>query len=115
MTQYPPMTPSGVPKDPDGFIAGSIAMDLSIEDVKTCVGCLEEKPEEAFGIDTHSRDGRRPRCRDCRSLIRRAYYHAEKNAVRNSTPDDGSLPGLLADELTVFDPTDYEFEESDFK
>ncbi len=77
MPQYAPMTPPGVPKDPDGFLAGSIAMDLSIEDVKTCVGCLEEKPEEAFGIDKHSPDGRRPRCRHCRSLVRRAYYHAE--------------------------------------
>ena len=40
--------------------------------------------------------------------------HTADSGIDTHSPDD-SIPELIADELFLCDPTDYEFEESDFK
>lgn len=50
--------------------------------MKTCTGCGEEKPLEAFGKRTGVRDGRQARCRACRSAAYRAKPKTEEGRAR---------------------------------
>lgn len=45
--------------------------------MKKCTGCLEIKPEEAFGKKSSSKkDGLAAKCRDCYNLIRMSGKHS---------------------------------------
>lgn len=50
--------------------------------MKTCTKCKIEKPVEQFSVQKVSRDGRRPRCKECTSIADRTYNkkHSKKRA-----------------------------------
>ena len=51
--------------------------------MKTCTGCLQEKPLEAFGKDKSTKDGLSRRCKECRNAYfskNNVKHRAKKNA-----------------------------------
>lgn len=59
---------------------------LKVEDhpdgTRTCAGCGERKPLDAYHRDSRAKGGRRPTCKACRVAIETARYHADPEAHR---------------------------------
>lgn len=82
MPQYLPMTPSGVPKDPDGFLAGSIAMELSNEDFET-LRTHSGHTAESQAVCAKLREAGQKFCGVCNIVKTLTEFH------RNSSTKDG--------------------------
>jgi hypothetical protein len=55
---------------------------LNNKGYKKCSHCDKEKPLSEFGKDSHSKDGLKHKCRQCRSELHKAWYNGpnhEKN------------------------------------
>jgi hypothetical protein len=40
-----------------------------LREMRTCLKCNKEKPDEMFGVDKSRKDNRHPYCRECRSIF----------------------------------------------
>lgn len=57
--------------------------------MKQCAKCLETKPLDAFNVATQSKDGRRPRCKECRV--------ADRALLRPAIADDFEVKGTSSE------------------
>lgn len=56
--------------------------------MKTCSGCGEEKPVEAFHIDRGQRDGLKTKCRVCTNKVKAAWRSRNRDLIRERRRDE---------------------------
>lgn len=63
---------------------------------KYCKGCMKYHPIEEFGINVHSTDGHRARCKECTRAAGQKYYSENSEKIQKRRAEANPRPTIYA-------------------